>query len=122
MSDADFMEFTSWAYGAGESNTGPRSLPRTGVIPRGFRGLPPISVKHAPHLRYTIEKTAPIDPPPWGFFMSARAQTAAFAGAQMNPLARAKESSQRMGDAVEIHMYIGAGSLVVIIILLIVFL
>lgn len=40
----------------------------------------------------------------------------------MNSLKRAQVSSQRVGDAKEIHMYIGGGAVLLIIILLIVFL
>ena len=47
----------------------------------------------------------------------ARAQTAADANAQMNLLTRAQVSSRRVGDAMEIDMYIGLGTLVLIIVL-----
>lgn len=47
----------------------------------------------------------------------AIAQTAAYANAQMNSLARAQVSSLRVGNAMEIHMYIGLGTLVLIIVL-----
>jgi hypothetical protein len=39
----------------------------------------------------------------------------------MNALTRAHISSQRVGDAMENHMYIGGGLLVVIIVLIILF-
>ena len=48
---------------------------------------------------------------------SAGAQTAAYAHAQMGSLAHAQVSSQRVGGAMEIHMYIGLGTVLIIIVL-----
>ena len=48
---------------------------------------------------------------------SVGAQTAAFANAQMGSLAQAQVSSQRVGGAMENYMYIGLGTVVIIIIL-----
>ena len=50
---------------------------------------------------------------------SAGAQTAAGVNAQMNLVTRAQISSQRVGDAMEIYMYIGGGALLIIILLVI---
>ena len=54
--------------------------------------------------------------------MSAGAQTAAFVSASINSLARALESSQRVGNAAETSMYIGGGALLIIIILVVLYL
>jgi len=48
---------------------------------------------------------------------SAGAQTAAYAHAQMTSLALAQVSSQRVGGATEIYMYIGLGTVLIIIVL-----
>jgi hypothetical protein len=50
---------------------------------------------------------------------SATAQTAACANAQMGLLTRAHASSQRIEDATEIDMYIGLGTLVIIVLLIV---
>jgi hypothetical protein len=47
----------------------------------------------------------------------ASAQTPACANAQMGSLAHAKVSSQRVGGAMEIYMYIGLGTVLIIIVL-----
>lgn len=49
--------------------------------------------------------------------VSVGAQTAAYAHAQMGSLAHAQVSSQRVGGAMEIHMYIGLGTVLIIIVL-----
>jgi len=51
---------------------------------------------------------------------SAVAQTAACANGQMHPLPRARVSSLRVGDAMEVHMYIGLGTIVIIILLILI--
>ena len=48
---------------------------------------------------------------------SAGAQTAAYAHAQMGLVGAAQVSSQRVGGAMEIYMYIGIGTVLIIIVL-----
>jgi hypothetical protein len=48
---------------------------------------------------------------------SAGAQTAAYANAQIGSLAHGQVSSQRVGGAMETYMYIGFGTILIIIVL-----